>query len=191
MLSYVSLEARVPTKHPLRPIRAMVSGALEQMDRKLEKLYSQTGRPPIAPERLTRARLLQVLYSIRSERMLAERLEHNLSFFQWLVGLSIDEPVWDHSMFSKNRDRLFGADIARELFDMIAEQARIAELLSDEDFSVNGTMIETWVSHKSFRPKDGSDGPPGTGGRNEVRDFHGKQRTNDTDASTTDPEARL
>ncbi|MDA8348368.1 MAG: IS5 family transposase [Pseudomonadota bacterium] len=190
MFSYVSPEARVPTKHPLRPIRAMVSEALEQMDRKFEKLYAQTGRPSIAPERLIRALLLQVLYSIRSERMLVEQLEYNL-LFRGFVGLSVDEPVWDHSTFSKNRDRLFGADIARELFDAIVEQARMAGLLSDEHFSVDGTMIEAWASHKSFRPKDGSGGPPGTGGRNEVRDFHGEQRTNDTHASTTDPEARL
>lgn len=190
MFSYVSPEARVPTNHPLRPIRAMVSEALEQMDRKLERLYSQTGRPSIAPERLIRALLLQVLYSIRSERMLVEQLEYNL-LFRWFVGLSVDEPVWDHSTFSKNRDRLFGADIARELFDAIVEQVRMAGLLSDQHFSVDGTMIEAWASHKSFRPKDGSGGPPGTGSRNDARDFHGEQRANDTHASTTDPEAKL
>lgn len=153
--------------------------ALEQMDRKLEKLYSQTGRPSIAPERLIRALLLQVLYSVRSERMLVEQLEYNL-LVRWFVGLLVDEPVWDHSTFSMNRNRLFRADIARELFDAIVEQARMAGLLSDEHFSVDGTMIGAWVSHKSFRPKDESDGHPGTGGRNEVRDFDGSPRTSVT-----------
>lgn len=157
MFSYVSPEARVPTNHPLRPIRAMVSEALEQMDRKLERLYSQTGRPSIAPERLIRALLLQVLYSIRSERMLVEQLEYNL-LFRWFVGLSVDEPVWDHSTFSKNRDRLFGADIARELFDAIVGQARTAGLLSDEHFSVDGTIMRrrcyTRVSNPRMVPAD-------------------------------------
>lgn len=190
MFSYVSPEARVPAKHPLRPIRAMVAEALVQMDRKLEKLYAQTGRPSIAPERLIRALLLQVLYSIRSERLLVEQLEYNL-LFRWFVGLSVDEPVWDHSTFSKNRDRLLEADIARELFEAIVEQARMADLLSDEHFSVDGTMIQAWASHRSFQPKDGSGGSGGAGGRNDARDFHGEQRTNDTHASTTDPEAKL
>lgn len=190
MFSYVSPEARVPAKHPLRPIRAMVAEALVQMDRKLEKLYSETGRPSIAPERLIRALLLQVLYSIRSERLLVEQLEYNL-LFRWFVGLSVDEPVWDHSTFSKNRDRLLAADIARELFEAIVEQARMADLLSDEHFSVDGTMIQAWASHRSFQPKDGPGGSGGAGGRNSTREFHGEQRTNDTHASTTDPEAKL
>ena len=190
MFSYVSQEERVPAKHPLRPIRAMISEALAQMDRRFEKLYSQMGRPSIAPERLIRALLLQVLYSIRSERLLVEQLEYNL-LFRWFVGLSVDEPVWDHSTFSKNRDRLLEADIARELFDAIVEQARMADLLSDEHFSVDGTMIEAWASHKSFRPKDGSGGSGGSGGRNDARDFRGEQRTNDTHACTSDPEAKL
>ena len=190
MFSYVSPEERVPPKHPLRPIRAMIAEALAQMDRRFEKLYSQTGRPSIAPERLIRALLLQVLYSIRSERLLIEQLEYNL-LFRGFVGLSVDEPVWDHSTFSKNRDRLLEADIARELFEAIVEQARIAGLLSDEHFSVDGTMIAAWASHKSFRPKDGSGGTGGDGGRNNARDFRGEQRTNDTHASTTDPEAKL
>ncbi len=190
MFSYVSPEERVPAKHPLRPIRAMISEALAQMDRRFEKLYSQTGRPSIAPERLIRALLLQVLYSIRSERLLVDQLEYNL-LFRWFVGLWVDEPVWDHSTFSKNRDRLLEADIARELFDAIVEQARMADLLSDEHFSVDGTMIEAWASHKSFRPKDGSGGSGGSGGRNDARDFRGEQRTNDTHACTSDPEAKL
>ena len=190
MFSYVSPEARVPVKHPLRPTRAMISEALAQMDGRFEKLYSQTGRPSIAPERLIRASLLQVLYSIRSERLLIEELEYHL-LFRWFVGLSVDEPAWDHSTFSKNRDRLLEADIARELFDAIVEQARMTDLPSDEHFSVDGTMIAAWASHKSFRPKDGSGGPGGGGGRNEARDFRGEQRTTDTHASTTDPETNL
>ena len=190
MFSYVSPGERVPGKHPLRPIRTMISEALARMDRRFEKLYSQTGRPSIAPERLNRALLLQVLYPIRSERLLVEQLEYNL-LFRWFVGLSVDEPVWDHSIFSENRDRLLEANIARELFEAIVEQARMAGLLSDEHFSVDGTMIEAWASHMSFRPKDGSGGCGGSGGRNDARDFRGEQRTNDTHASTTDPEAKL
>jgi transposase len=190
MFSYVSPESRIPARHPLRPIRAMVAEALVQLDRKLEKLYASSGRPSIAPERLIRALLLQVLYTIRSERLLVEQLEYNL-LFRWFVGLSVDEPVWDHSTFSKNRDRLLEADIARELFKAIVEQAQVAGLLSDEHFSVDGTMIEAWASQKSFRPKDGSDDPPAGAGRNAERDFHGEKRTNDTHASTTDPQCRL
>jgi transposase len=189
MFSYISPEERVPKNHPLRPIKAMVAEALEQLDRGLEKRYSQTGRPSIAPEKLIRALLLQVLYTIRSERLLVEQLEYNL-LFRWFVGLSVDEPVWDHSTFSKNRDRLLEADLARKLFEAIVEQARVTGLLSDEHFSVDGTMIEAWASHKSFRPKDGNDDLPG-GGRNAAGNFHGQQRTNDTHASVTDPEARL
>jgi transposase len=190
MFSYVSPESRIPPRHPLRPIRAMVAEALVQLDRKLEKLYASSGRPSIAPERLIRALLLQVLYTIRSERLLVEQLEYNL-LFRWFVGLSVDEPVWDHSTFSKNRDRLLEADIARELFKAIVEQAQVAGLLSDEHFSVDGTMIEAWASQKSFRPKDGSDDPPPDAGRNLEHDFHGEKRTNDTHASTTDPQSRL
>ena len=190
MFSYVSPEARVPVKHPLRPIRAMISEALAQMDGRFEKLYSQTGRPSIAAERLIRGLLLQVLYSIRSERLLIEQFEYDL-LFRWLVGLSVDEPVWDHSTYSKNRDRLLEADIAREFFEAIVEQERMAGLLSDEHFSVDGTMIAAWASHKSFRPNDGSGGTGGDGGRNNARDFRGEQRTNDTHGSATDPETKL
>ena len=193
VFSYVSPEARVPAKHPQRPIRAVISEALVQMDGRFEKLYSQTGRPSIAPERVIRALLLQVLYSIRSERLLIEQLEYNL-LFRWFVGLSVDEPVWDHSTFSKNRDRLLEADIARELFEAVVEQTRMADLLSDEHFSFDGTMIAAWSSHKSFRPKDGSCGSGGSGGggsRNDAGDFRGERRSNDTHASRTDPEAKL
>src|SRR5208283_5017420 len=173
MFSYVSPESRIPTNHPLRPIRAIIAEALTQMDRKLESLYSQNGRPSIAPERLIRALLLQVLYTIRSERMLVE------------------QPVWDHSTFSKNRDRLFGADIARDLFDSIIAQAHATGLLSDEHFSVDGALIQAWASNRSYRPKDDSDDAPGGGGRNQARDFHGETRSNETHASSTDPEAKL
>ena len=179
MFSYVSPESRIPTNHPLRPTRAIVAEALAQMDRKLESLYSQNGRPSIAPERLIRALLLQVLYTIRSERMLVEQLEYNL-LFRWFVGLSVDEPVWDHSSFSKNRDRLFGADIARDLFDSIIAQAHATGLLSDEHFSVDGTLIQAWASMRSYRPKDDSDDAPGGGGRNQARDYHGETRSNET-----------
>lgn len=150
LFSYLLPEERIPKNHPLRPIRAMVSEALTQLDQELEGMYSRVGRPSIAPERLIRALLLQVLYSVRSERLLIEQLEYNL-LFRWFVGMSVDEPVWDHSTFSKNRDRFLGADIARELFANIVEQARLAGLLSDEHFSVDGTMIPAWASAKSFR----------------------------------------
>ena len=187
MFSYVSPEERVPAKHPLRPIRAMIAEALAQMDRRFEQLYSQTGRPSIAPERLIRALLLQVLYSIRSERLLIEQLEYNL-LFRWSVWLSVAEPVWDYSTFSKNRDRLLDAYIARELFEAVVEQAHMAGLLSDEHFSVDGTMIAAWASHKSFRPKDDSGGG---GSRNDARNCRGERRSNNAHASTTDPEAEL
>jgi transposase len=155
MFSYVSPESRISTNHPLRPIRAIVAEALVQMDRKLESLYSQNGRPPTAPERPIRALLLQVLYTIRSDRMLVEQLEYNL-LFRWFVGLSVDEPVWGHSTFSKDRDRLFGADIARDLFESIIAQAHATGLLSDEHFSVDGTLIQAWASNRSYRSKDDS-----------------------------------
>ena len=153
VFSYDSPESRVPVKHPLRPICAMISKALAQMDGRFEKLYSQTGRPSIARERLIRALLLLVFYSIRSERLLIEQLEYNL-LFRWFVGLSVDEPVGDHSTFSKNRDRLLEAGIARELFEAVVEHARMADLLSDEHFSVDGTLIAAWASHKrAFDPR--------------------------------------
>ena len=168
----------------------MISEALAQTDGRFEKLYSQTGRPSIVLERLIRALLLQVLYSVRGARLLIDQLEYNV-LFRWFVWLSVDEPVWDHSTFSKNRDRLLETDIARHLFDAIVEQARMAGALSDEDFSVESTMIAARASHKSFRPKDGSGGPGGSGGRNEACDFRSEQRTNDTHASTSATEVKL
>ncbi len=191
LFSYVSLEARVPQSHPLRPVRQMVDAALEGMGSEFEDLYAATGRRSIAPERLLRALVLQVLYSIRSERLLVEQLDYNL-LFRWFVGLKADEPVWDHSTFSKNRDRLLEGDIARVLFARVLEQAKAAGLTSDEHFSVDGTLVEAWASQKSFRRRDGNDDDnPDGSGRNAGRNFHGEKRSNDTHASTTDPEARM
>lgn len=191
LFSYVSLEARVPQDHPLRPVRTMVDLALKSMSRDFTKLYASAGRPSIAPERLLRALLLQVFYSIRSERLLMESLDYNL-LFRWFVGLSADEPIWERSTFSKNRDRLLEGDVARRFFDQVLAQASAAGLTSDEHFSVDGTLIEAWASHKSYRRKDGSDddNPDGMG-RNAGRNFHGESRSSDTHASTTDPQARM
>ncbi len=189
MFSYVAPEARVPERHPLRALRAMVDQALTALDAEFEALYSHTGRPSIPPEYLLRATLLQILYSVRSERLLVEQIDYNL-LFRWFIGLSMDDPVWDHSTFTKNRDRLLEADIARRFFSEVVAQARTAKLLSDEHFSVDGTLIQAWASMKRFRPKDGGGSGPGPG-RNSERDFHGEKRSNDTHASETDPEARL
>lgn len=190
MFSYISPEKRVPSNHPLRPIREMVDAALQALSPRFDALYAGSGRPSIPPERLLRALLLQILYTIRSERMLMEQLDYNL-LFRWFVGLAIDDPVWDHSVFTKNRDRLLEGDIARAFFDEILEQARKKALLSNEHFTVDGTLIKAWASHKSMKPKDGppakSDGDPG----NPTVDFRGERRTNATHESTTDPDARL
>ena len=188
LFSCVSPESRIPKGHPLRGIRTMVDKALAEMDILFRGVYSDVGRPGVPPEKLLRA-LLQVLYTVRSERLLVEQLDYNL-LFRWFVGLSVDEPVWDHSTFSKNRDRLLSEDSAGFLLNSILEQAQGAGLLSDEHFSVDGTMIEAWASLKSFRPKDG-DETPSSGGRNGSVDFRGEKRTNETHASATDPEARL
>lgn len=191
MFSYISLDARVPQDHPLRPVRAMVDGALKAMSRDFSRLYAAQGRPSIAPERLLRALLLQVFYSIRSERLLMEALDYNL-LFRWFVGLSADEPVWERTTFSKNRECLLEGDVARRFFDLVLAQAEHAGLTSDEHFSVDGTLIEAWASHKSYRRKDGSDGDnPDGPGRNAGRNFHGETRSNETHASTTDPDARM
>jgi transposase len=181
---YGSLEERVPKDHPLRPVRAMADIALEALSPHFAELYSKTGRPSIAPEKLLRALLLQLLYSIRSERLLMEQLEYNM-LFRWLVGLSMNEAVWNHAVFSKNRERLLAGQIANEFFAVVVEQARAMRLLSDEHFTVDGTLIEAWASHKSFRPKDSTDD---TGGGS---NFHGNKRRNETHESKTDPEARL
>lgn len=189
LFSYVSCEARVPTAHPLRPIRAITDEALEVLSPGFETLYSKAGRPSVPPEKLLRALLLQAFYSIRSERQLMEQLEYNL-LFRWFVGLAMDAPVWDVSVFTKNRDRLLDGEVAAKLLGAVLAQARSRDLLSDEHFTVDGTLIEAWASHKSFRPKDGGGEPPGPG-RNGERDFHGEKRSNATHASTTDPDARL
>jgi transposase len=189
MFSYLSPEERVPAKHPLRPIRLLVDQALKSLSADFSRLYSAYGRPSIAPEKLLRALLLQVLYTVRSERMLMEQLEYNL-LFRWFVGLNMDEAVWVPTVFTKNRDRLLEGDAAEKFFQLVLAQARIADLLSDEHFSVDGTLIEAWASHKSFQRKDQPTPPPDDPG-NPTVDFHGEKRSNDTHESTTDPDARL
>ncbi len=198
MFSYVSCEARVPADHPLRLIRAVVDEALVVLSDGLDTLYSSQGRPSIAPEKLLRALLLQAFFGIRSERQLMEQLDYNL-MFRWFVGLSVDAPVWDASTFSKNRDRLLAGDVARQFLAAVIEQPRVKALMSDEHFSVDGTLIQAWASHKSFQPNAGTaaggkDDPPSGGGgagRNAERDWKGQSRSNQTHASTTDPDARL
>ena len=191
LFSYVDLEARVGRDHPLRTIRAIVNEGLAALAGEFCALYSSIGRPSIAPEKLLRAMLLQAFYSIRSERQLMERLEFDL-LFRWFVGIGVDDVAWDHSVFSKNRDRLLEGDIAAKFMRAVLEQPRVKRLLSTDHFSVDGTLIEAWASMKSFKPKDGSGEPPAErGGRNGETDFHGAKRSNDTHASTTDPEARL
>jgi transposase len=190
MFSYISAERRVPADHPLRAIRVMVDGALCNMSRQFESMYSKVGRPSIPPEKLLRALLLQVLYTVRSERMLMEQLDYNL-LFRWFVGLNIDEPVWDATVFSKNRDRLLDAEVAKGFFAEVLAQARRGGLLSTEHFTVDGTLIEAWAGHKSFKRKDSAGGQPPDDPGNPTVDFHGEQRSNATHQSTTDPEARL
>jgi transposase len=191
LFSYVDLEARVRRDHALRVIRGIVNEALSALEREFSALYSPIGRPSIPPEKLLRAMLLQAFYSIRSERQLMERLEFDL-LFRWFVGIGVDDAAWDHSVFSKNRDRLLEGDIAAKFMRAILEQPRVKQLLSTDHFSVDGTLIEAWASMKSFKPKDGSDEPPVEGGgRNWEADFRGQRRSNDTHASTTDPEAKL
>jgi transposase len=181
MFSYVSAEQRVPTDHPLRAIRALVDDVLHDMSREFDGLYARVGRPSIPPERLLRAQLLQIFYSIRSERLLMEQLDYNL-LFRWFVGMDMDEPIWAPTVFTKNRDRLLNQEIARSFFRRVVERAQ--GLMSDEHFTVDGTLIEAWASQKSFQRKDG--GSDGDGS-----DFRGQERKNDTHASTTDPDARL
>lgn len=182
MFSYVSVEERVPADQPIRTLRILVDTTVSQLDPLLAARYAPIGRVSIPPERLLRAALLQVLYSVRSEWLLMEQLNYNL-LFRWFVGLNIDDPVWDHSTFSFNRDRLFDEAIAQAFFANTVLLARVGDLVSDDHFSVDGTLLEAWASHKSFRPKDGSDEDDG--------DFRGKPRSNDTHASSTDPDARL
>lgn len=189
LFSYVSTESRVPKNHPLRTILALVDEALAALSEDFDAAYSDFGRPSIAPEKLIRASLLQVLYSIRSERLLMEQIDYNL-LFRWFVGLSVDEKVWVPTVFTKNRDRLLQAEIVHKLFAQVLEQARCRGLTSGEHFSVDGTLIEAWASMKSFRRKDEPPAPPGPG-RNAEVDFRGEKRRNDTHESTTDPDSRL
>ncbi len=181
MFSYVSPEQLVPRDHPLRPIRQLVDEILRDMSRAFDKLYASVGRPSIPPERLLRAQLLQIFYSVRSERLLMEQLDYNI-LFRWFVGLSMDEPIWDATVFTKNRDRLLNQDLARGFLRRVVERAE--RYMSDEHFTVDGTLIEAWASQKSFQRKDG---PPDGDGRN----FHGESRKNDTHASSTDADAKL
>jgi transposase len=189
LFSYVNCERRVPKDHPLRAILPIVDQALTALSPEFEGLYARFGRPSIPPERLLRALLLQAFYSVRSERQLMEQLEYNL-LFRWFVGLSLDDQIWDVTVFTKNRERLIEGDIATRFMAAVLDQEAVKALLSDDHFSVDGTLIEAWASMKSFRPKDGSGEPPAPG-RNGERDFHGEKRSNETHASTTDPDARL
>jgi transposase len=190
LFSYRSLEERIATDHPLRKLRVVVDAILATMDAELDALYAETGRGSIPPERLLRASLIQTLFSIRSERQLVAHLDYNL-LYRWFVGLGLDDAVWDHSSFSTNRDRLLNERIARSFFAKVLGLAEWQGLLSDEHFSVDGTLIEAWASMKSFVKKDGTTPPPQDGGRNPTVNFKGEPRSNDTHESSTDPEARL
>ena len=191
LFSYVSCEGRVAADHPLRRIVLLVDAALADLSPEFAELYAPIGRPSIPPEKLLRALLLQAFYSVRSERQLIEQLDYNL-LFRWFVGLGIDDPVWDVTVFTKNRDRLLKGDIAAKFFQAVLGQPEVRALLSNDHFTVDGTLIEAWASLKSFKPKDGPDDePPAGGGRNAERDFHGEKRSNATHASTTGADARL
>ena len=184
LFSYVDLEARVRLDHPLRAIREIVNEVLSALACEFAALYSPLGRPSIPPEKLLRTLLLQAFYSIRSERLLMERLEYDL-LFRWFVGIGVDDAAWDHSVFSKNRDRLLAGDIAAKFLATVLAHPRVKRLLSSDHFSVDGTLIEAWASMKSVKPKEGSGEPPAEGGgRNAEVDFHGQKRTNETHAST-------
>ena len=189
LFSYVSMEQRVPATHPLRRVRVLLDEALDSMSRDFDRVYAEGGRDSVAPERLVRALVLQVLYSIRSERLLCEQLDYNL-LFRWFVGLSIDDRIWDHSTFTKNRDRLIEAGVARKLLRRIGRRARREGLLSSEHFSIDGTLIEAWSAVKSMRRRDGKDDPPPPG-RNPHVDFHGQPRTNETHVAPHEPQAKL
>lgn len=189
LFSYIDVESRIAGDHPLRLIREITNEALAGLDAAFERLYAAEGRPGIPPERLLRASLLQLFYSIRSERQLMERIDFDL-LFRWFVGLGVDDPVWDPTVFTKNRERLFNTEIAAEFLSGLLALPRVRKLLSRDHFSVDGTLLKAWASMKSFQPKDGSGNPPG-GGRNGERDFRGETRSNDTHSSVTDPDARL
>lgn len=189
MYSYLSPEMRVRADHPLRAIRAMADQALANMSERFDGMYAKTGRPSIPPEKLLRAQLIQMLYSVRSERLLMEEIDYSM-LFRWFVGMNLDEPVWDVTVFTKNRDRLLEGDVAREFLCEVVEQARKKKLTSDEHFTVDGTLIEAWASLKSFQRKDQKNTPPEDPG-NPTVNFHGEKRSNETHGSTTDPDALL
>src|SRR5450631_1290151 len=190
IFSYLSPEARVRKDHPLRAIRVMVDEVLAQMSGSFEAMYAYVGRPSIAPEKLLRAQLLQMLYSVRSERLLMEEMDYNL-LFRWFVGLNADDEVWDATTFTKNRDRLLEADVAQEFLAQVVAQAQAKGLTSDEHFTVDGTLLEAWASAKSFQPREGKQGPPPDDPGNPTVNFRGEKRANETHASKTDPDALL
>jgi transposase len=190
MFSYLSPEKRVPKDHPLRDIRTMVDRVLAGLSRRFDGMYASVGRPSIPPEKLLRAQLLQMLYTIRSERLLMEEMDYNL-LFRWFVGLNADDEVWDPTTFTKNRDRLLQADVAKEFLAQVVAQAGAQGLTSDEHFTVDGTLMEAWAGAKTFQAKEGKPGPPPDDPGNPTVDFHGEQRSNDTHESKTDPEAQL
>jgi transposase len=190
MYSYLSPEDRVPCSHPLRAIREITDRTLLQLSKLFTVMYSQNGRPSIAPEKLLRALLLQVLYTVRSERMLMEQLDYNL-LFRWFVGLNMDDAVWDVTVFTKNRERLLKADVAQKFFELVVAEARALDLMSDEHFTVDGTLLEACASLKSFKKKDGEEQSPPDDRGNPTVDFHGEKRSNQTHESTTDPDALL
>ena len=189
LFSYVDIEDRIASDHPLRSVRALVEQVLDELSREFAKLYSHTGRPSIPPEHLLKASLLQAFFTVRSERQLMEQINYNI-LFRWFVGLSMDTPIWDASVFSKNRERLMQADVAKAFMGKLLNLQQVKGLLSSEHFSVDGTLIDAWASMKSFVPKDGSGEPP-SGGRNGERNFRSEKRSNETHSSTTDPDAQL
>src|SRR5207249_9511331 len=190
MFSYLSPEQRVPQEHPLRVIREIVDAVLKELSPEFARLYAANGRPSIAPEKLLRALLLQVLYTVRSERLLMEQLDYNL-LFRWFVGLNMDDAIWDVTVFTKNRERLLDVDIAEAFFQAVLQQARERNLLSDEHFTVDGTLLEAWASVKSYQRKDGKNAVPPDDPGNATVDFHGEKRSNETHQSKTDPDAKL
>ena len=190
VFSYLSAEDRVRPDHPLRAIREMVDGVLSQLSRSFDSMYAKVGRPSIAPEKLLRAQLLQMLYSIRSERLLMEEMDYNL-LFRWFVGLNADDPVWDATVFTKNPDRLLQADVAKEFLAEVVAQAGVKGLTSDEHFTVDGTLLEAWASQKSYQAREGKQPPPPDDPGNPTVNFRGERRSNQTHASKTDPEAQM
>lgn len=190
LFSYVDLESRIPKQHPIRKIRKIIDEALSELEPDFDAMYAEGGRPSIPPELLLRATLLQILFTIRSERQLCERIDYDL-MFRWFVGLSIDDSVWNHSTFSKNRDRLMASNIDERLFDAIKKQAAARQLLSRDHFTVDGTLLEASASIKSFKPKDRPSDDPPNDDHNQGVDFHGEKRSNSTHESTTDPDSRL